>query len=242
MSRNRRYWALLLVLCGLLLAEIVIVTKGVQEARQNAQRVDAVITFKQVMMGLRNYQDTYSRFPPASFVNVEGKATVSWRGAAIPFMQAGPPFWNIRISEGWRDDANRDAYDKQPWFYCTSQARRGQTRVFAVTGHDTVFGMDKQATVIDPDTIVLVEAVNSKTHWLEPGDVEISDIPNNDQPIASLPIVGETDVIVGFYDCDAWRLSAGLPCSVFRKFGLVSQAKTHDREELLAPYRIGQSP
>ncbi|MGE3317418.1 MAG: DUF1559 domain-containing protein [Planctomycetaceae bacterium] len=206
----------------------------VRPTMHKAERRNVVNCVRQITLALGNYQDSFRQLPPPTFITPDGQPAVSWRGAAAIFWEAG---WRheISLSDHWKSDRNRIARIETPNVFCPSSYETRETHILAVTGEGTVFGVGSLA---NSDAIVLVEARNSKTHWLEPGDISVEDIPDNDTPVLHLPGIGEGEFVVGFADGAAWRLSTELPCSILKKLAIVSEAKKRNREQLLAPYRV----
>ena len=220
-----------------IIAFAIVLVSAWHRVNENAERLKVINNVRQVVMGLRNYADSYGRLPPANFVNFEGEPTVSWRGPTAQFSQAGP-LLNITLTESWRSDQNRKIRLDKPYMFCFQPSDRGETNILGITWEDTAFGVGSP-TLIDADTIVVIEVVNSNHHWLEPGDVAINDLPTDNTPVSVLPEIGDREFVIGFFDAEAWRLSTNVPCALLRQFLLVSEAKKHQREVLLEPYRIG---
>jgi hypothetical protein len=84
---------------------------------------------------------------------------------------------------------------------------------------------------LDGDTVIAIEVARTDTHWMEPGDLPVDDVP----PSIVQGLEGD-GVHVLFADGQVWFLSPDVPLADLRKFFTVDGAKRYDREQLLGPY------
>ena len=108
------------------------------------------------------------------------------------------------------------------------------------SAHDFILqeGVDELLRVA-PATIFLVEVVNSTTPWMQPGDLELGNIPTSINHPKLLGIgseYGYHKFVVGFVDKGVWVLDSSIPFSELEKFMTVEQAMQHDREKVLGQY------
>jgi hypothetical protein len=103
----------------------------------------------------------------------------------------------------------------------------------AITGAGTAFDGDQQYGIPDlpPGTILAIEIKDSGVYWAEPGDLEVSNIPES----ITAGIDGD-GVHVLFADCTVWFLKKELPLDDLEKFFTVESARQFDRDQVLGPY------
>jgi len=147
----------------------------------------------------------------------------------------------------WDDPMNRKvaAWPAQPFCFASADAppeKRCMTNILAVSGPDTAFvpGKGRRLSDLDTDTILIVETNDSNIHWMEPGDLDVSKMPDDVDECSAIGISGTSPggFFVGFADGEVWKLRNDTPLSTLRKFFTVSGSKSHNRDKLLAEYRL----
>lgn len=140
---------------------------------------------KALGFALHSYHDKFGCFPPAFTTGVEGQPMQSWRALLWPHLEQELQFYKYAFSEPWDSIQNSNYHkDARGWFvpdgfHCRhDESDRLHTTYLAVIGPNTAWpGMTCTNQKRDfPDgldqTILLVEAVNSGIHWLEPRDLQ----------------------------------------------------------------------
>lgn len=234
MNQTQANW---IAAVGLVVALLIPTVIVVRNSRLRAERQSVVNSARQIALALLNYADTYSSLPPTSFTNAKGEEAVSWRGATPNFIQAGP-LWDVDLYQSWDGERNHRALLELENYAAFCSQESSNTRFLAIAGDGTALGTEEPGTTLDSDTILFIEVAESGRHWLAPGDLTLDQIPDDDTPASTIPGLANDEFVVGFVDGQVWRQSTAMPCSVLRKFLLVSEAKKHDRESLLTPYRI----
>jgi hypothetical protein len=114
------------------------------------------------------------------------------------------------------------------------------TSIFAVTGPDTLFDDAPKTTKNMPeDMILLMEVRDSKIHWMQPGDYNVADLLAYRGKIGDhLHGLFPDRLHVLFADDEIWALSPEAPMTALHPFLTIAGAESHDREELLGPYRV----
>jgi prepilin-type processing-associated H-X9-DG protein len=109
------------------------------------------------------------------------------------------------------------------------------TNIVGITGPGTVFeeGREYRLGQFDSDTIVAIEVAEFDVCWAEPGDLHVDDV---DESILAGPDGGGLNVL--FADGSIWFLSSKVPLEDLKKFFTIEGAKAHDRDQVLAPYRV----
>ena len=115
------------------------------------------------------------------------------------------------------------------------------TGFVAVTGEGTAWPPTGTANLQRislevPQLIVLVHLWPSDIHWMEPRDLDC------DEFLKSVPKSGSTQPsekcqAVLFADGEIWSLREECPLQILAKFFTIEEAKLHDREAVLGPYR-----
>src|SRR5262249_10779498 len=114
------------------------------------------------------------------------------------------------------------------------------TNIFAVTGPKTFFdaGLEFPSRDIS-NALVLLEVADSKTHWMQPGDYDVATlIAANGKLGDCVKSILPHRIHVLFADGEVWTLSDQTPMDAVKPFLTIDGAKSHDRNELLAPYRV----
>jgi hypothetical protein len=145
---------------------------------------------------------------------------------------------DIHYGEKWDAHSNRWFTTQPHGDYCwggeDGYPECLYTNVVAVTGPGTAFDDRRGRTRladIDPDTVLVIEVVDSGIFWAEPGDLPIDDVPNS--------IVNGLDgdgVRVLFADGEVWLLRNDVPLEDLKKFFTIEGAMQYDREQVLRPY------
>ena len=236
LSFRRRYWLLLWTVLGLAL--FLGVYYGVKRVNKEARRIQHRNNLKQIWLTLSNFNDTYEGLPPAVRRDKAGRRLCSWRFQILPFLESWMGSPKMEFGEPWDSQANRYWAELRMPTYCWSSEEGSpeqfHTSVVAVTGPGTPFGHDRQNRLQDMDgaTILVVEVAHSGIHWMAPEDLSLDSIPDS--------LVHGPDGVgfhVLFADGQIWFLSASVPLEELQKFFTLDGAKTHDREQVLGPYR-----
>lgn len=168
------------VLCGGVLVALLL--PAIQSARTAAQRMQSSNNLKQIALAFHNYESTYKQLPAAYLLDADGKRTMSWRVAILPFMESVRVYENYKTNEPW-DSASNQAVTNVPIMTYKNPAdtKAGplETSYMVVTGPGTLFEDDKAtrfSEVTDglSNTILAVEVVGTGVKWSEPKDLDIN--------------------------------------------------------------------
>ena len=163
--------------------------------RRAAKRSECADNLRQISIALQNYHDVYKRFPPAYLADQTGKPMHSWRVLILPFMEQKPLYDQYRFDEPWDGPNNRRLHAAAlNLFECPAESKHGtgHTSYVAVVGPGTAWPGAKTIDIADikdgtSNTILVVEVKNSGIHWMEPRDLDASQMPMtiNAKPLGS---------------------------------------------------------
>ena len=202
------------------------------------QRASRVYSFKAMLFALGSHDDVNGHLPAPFTTDADGQPACSWRFVTMTWWDPGSLAELPREDLPWNDPANALWVSLEMERLCFSP-NSCMTNVVAVTGRGTAFDPDCQYKIAElpGDTILIVEVRDFGVHWMQPGDLEISEM---------LSSVGVGDrfgttagsFIVGFADGQAWALAKNIPFADLKKFLTIKGAMQYDRDEVLMPYRL----
>lgn len=136
---------------------------------------------------LERYHEAKGSYPPAALVDKDGRPTLSWRVALLPYLGEDNLYKEFRLDEPWDSLHNKKLIKRLPKaFKAPHSWHKGRTHDLVFTGMNTVFE-GKNGTRkadIDGKTILLVLTAtedNESIYWTKPADLEYVDskpIPN----------------------------------------------------------------
>lgn len=212
--------------------------------RSKALAQAVVGRMKTAQLALMNYESAKGALPPAIHLNSNGQPLSSWRWQVAPYAGYDQNNGGLNaLNARWDAPINRG--NGRSWaagFYCGQNKPGNQmTDLFAVTGSGTAF--DPPRTFhwdeLPRHYVVLIEVANSKTHWMQPGDYDVTTL------LAAKGRIGDhlhgvlpDRIYVLFADGELWGLSSDAPLSALQPFLTIAGADSHDRDELLTPYPV----
>jgi hypothetical protein len=178
-----------------LLALIGLLMPAVQSPRGPTRRGTCANNLRMITLALQNYHDVYKSFPPAYVADASGKPMHSWRILVLEFIRPDI-YQQYRFDEPWDGPNNcQFASTIVSMFECPSDNSgvNGQTSYVAVVGPETTWPGAKGVNIADikdgtASTIQIVEVHNSGIHWMEPRDLDASQIPMAINPKTGLGI------------------------------------------------------
>lgn len=145
--------------------------------------------FKELMLGLHLYNDTYGTLPTDSF-DKEGKPLLSWRVHLLPSMNQFELYEKFKLDEPWDSKHNLGLSKGLPDIYAPVRVETdelGYTFVQGFSGDDTVFSSNRKKPKLSvqkirdgsSNTVGLIEA-GTPVLWSKPGDIPFD--PKKDLP------------------------------------------------------------
>jgi hypothetical protein len=182
--------------------------------------------FKQILIAMHNYHDTYTMFPPRDEVRDKvGKSGLSWRVHILPFVEGQKLYEQFHLDEPWDSPYNKPLIEKMPKVYQDGQAgtATGHTTFQTPVGEDTAFGGPKAVRfshIIDgtSNTIALVQVKPElAVPWTAPEDY----VFDPQDPGKGLQIDGDGRFLAAMLDGSIHRLrgdmSREMTLRLFRK-------------------------
>ena len=225
----------------LLTAAIALICFGafavLHSARTKALANHISNNFRWIEIGLHNYSSAHERLAMPNCLDADGAVLSSWRFAIIPYMESLKIKRDHRAA--WDDPANSRVRALAHQAYCWTDSPL--TSVFAITGGDTAFHESEKFVISDlpPNLMLLAEVHDSNTHWMEPGDYEVSELLAAEGQLGDIVQGLLPDrVHVMFADGEVWALSPETPMASLHPLLTITSAKNADRDEILAPYCV----
>jgi hypothetical protein len=155
-------------------------TKASLNARMNQ--------FKQIVLGIFNYESARGSFPAAASYSDEGKPLLSWRVLILPYTNepGAVELWKqFKLDEPWDSDHNRKLIERMPDIYADpdltvrTTLEKGRTTYVLPVGKGMIFESKEPPRLRDAtdgisNTILAVEVVPERAVvWTQPADWEV---------------------------------------------------------------------
>lgn len=231
-----------IIIAGFLIAPAVVAVFAIRSARQAARQMQRANNIKQVGLALLSFNDARDRLPRAVHADKAGQPLSSWRFRILAYLEA--IMMDVDFEAKWDDTTNQYniGFINSPFtVYCWSSraesSKQLNTNVMAITGPGTAFEEDQtiRLSEMDQDTILAIEVADSGTHWMEPGDIDVRNVPES-----ITQGMDGAGVHVVFADGAVWFLRSDTPLEELKKFFTIDGAKQFDREKVLGPYVLRQ--
>lgn len=163
--------------------------------------------------------------------NEDGKPLYSWRFAEYLTWPVPLPHDYHWTSEKYRH------YRETVSLYLFCEEGDLNTFVFAMGGADTAFDQNHPAPVraLPEDLILFADVYQSNTHWMEPGDFDIANLPDEVNVPGGLGSDAYPGFLICFVDGQIWWMDDETPITLVKQFCTISGARKADRK-ILAPY------
>jgi hypothetical protein len=207
-------------------------------------RIEAVASrcqneLKEIGLGILNHDSARTYLPNSDLTDPAGNVLSSWRFGIQPFLESSS--WSRSFLSPWNAPVNRQPASVKYDVYCWDQSNPSpHTSAFGVTGKDTMFdGTRRTYQDVSGDLIVVIEVRDSKIHWMQPGDYKVADLLAYQGKIGDhLHGLLRDRLHVLFADGTVWALDANAPIAELQPFLTITGAKSHDRDQLLAPHKV----
>ena len=136
----------------------------------------------QIGLALRTYKIRNGAFPPPFLADKNGMPLHSWRVLLLPYLEAQHLYDRYDFSKPWNDPQNLEIAEEGGVIYnkCIScDLPIIYTAIVAVVGEGTVWDVKqriKRDNENQPNSVMLVEALQHKTHWMAPNDLNLKQV------------------------------------------------------------------
>ena len=159
---------------------VTLLLPAVQAAREAARRTQSLNNSKQIILGLLNHEAATLEFP-AHAIYADGKPTLSWRVAILPYLDEKELYDKFHLDEPWNSPHNKELIPLMPdvFRHPSSKAELGLTHYQGIQGENCFFTGDKTARKMGQITdgtsrsIALV-AADEAVAWTKPDDFDFN--------------------------------------------------------------------
>jgi hypothetical protein len=209
-------------------------------SREAAWRARRVNNFRQIAIGMLNYDDVRGTYPPAAIRDAGGKPLLSWRVSILPYIEQEALYKEFHLDEPWDSEHNRALIAKMPELYADpaapNLAAAGRTTYVVPTGEGMVFHGGEGTRIRDvidgtSNTILAVEvAPDQAVEWTKPADweVDLSDPLKGVRREANEPRGGV--FAVAFCDGSVRMLSNAIDLGVLKALLTIAGKETIPRD------------
>jgi hypothetical protein len=212
---------------------------GWQRTEQNILKGKIEQGLKVLYFSTKAYSSSKDDMPAAATVDSKGRPLFSWRFRLVPYFEK--PAFPLNFDAPWDSPQNSQWRKASNSVVVWSEGEHA-TNVFALTGSGTAFDRNRSAIRFDElphNLILLMEVADSNTHWMQPGDYDVTKL------LAATGRLGDTvkgllkdRIHILFADGEVWALAPDTPIDAVKPFLTISAAQTADRDKDLAPYRV----
>lgn len=193
-------------------------------AREDASRDLRLNRFKQITLGMLNYESSRGALPAAASYDKSGRPLLSWRVHILPFMEQGELYKQFRLDEPWDSAHNRPLVEKMPHTFADpdpavrAAVGVGRTTFVVPTGEALLFGSREGAALRSikdgtSNTVLFVEVVPERAVvWTQPNDWQV----DARDPLAGVKRADRDWFTAGFCDGHAQIVSNTIAPQAFR--------------------------
>ncbi|MDR1384043.1 MAG: DUF1559 domain-containing protein [Planctomycetaceae bacterium] len=136
--------------------------------------------FKQLILAMHNYYDSYGKLPPTFTVDKNGKPLQSWRVLLLPYLENMAIYESIRRNEAWDSEHNKQFHDKMPDVFrcpiCTQGNPKSDTTYCMIVGEKALGRTDGTSQTFykvtdgTSNTVCFTER-QTPVCWMSPEDI-----------------------------------------------------------------------
>jgi hypothetical protein len=191
---------------------------------------------KMAEIGIACHDIARNKLPAATFDSPNGLPLSSWRFQVIPYIGFNE---GAAYRDAWNSTANQHVWQSWATDWFTVWPSHTDTKLFGICGPGTAFEGMRRYDRLPQDLILVIEVANSKTHWMQPGDYNVTDLLSYTGRIGDhLHGLLDDRLHVLFADGEVWALSSDAPITALHPFLTITGAEANDRYKLLAPHRV----
>ncbi|MBN2024899.1 MAG: DUF1559 domain-containing protein [Pirellulales bacterium] len=175
--------ALALALPGCCMGGLLFLSPSIEGMEQ--RHLVRTFALRSIGYALFSYSDANGSLPPAWTTDNQGRPMHSWRVRILLYLHGETRSAQYRFTEPWDSPNNSKLALPTPdafrcWFLRRSEVDDGTTAFLAITGPGTAWPDGESCPrdrIQDPaNTVLLVEAANTKTPWMAPKDLTRDEI------------------------------------------------------------------
>lgn len=169
---------LLLLTCG---GAALFIFPAMQQSSEAARRVQSANNLRQIGIGLHNYHNAFSVFPPSGILGEDGAEHVSWQTMLLPQVEQQALYDAIDTHVSWTDPVNGMYYSTVvPVYIHPSIADRPYTgqglAVSHYAGNSQIFAPNTSLSMRDitdgmTSTVLAGEVAAGFKPWGDPGNL-----------------------------------------------------------------------
>jgi hypothetical protein len=140
------------------------------------QSRQSINNLKQIGLAMHNHHDVHNALPTNFFDN-NGKPTLSWRVAILPYVEQDELYKEFKLDEPWDSEHNKKLIEKMPKIYAPVRAKgkQGETFYQSFAGKGALMDENKRIRLIQitdgtSNTLMAVEA-GTPVIWTKPDDL-----------------------------------------------------------------------
>jgi len=162
---------------------VLVFAPTIYSVNSSSPRTRCNSNMRQIVLALHLYHEIHGSFPPAHIADENGNPMHSWRVLILPYLDRIELYDEYNFDEPWDGPNNRKLHDAIVSLYrCPSadpSLPQTMTSYVAVVGPGTAWPGEKGRTLSQikdssPGTVLLVEVANSGIHWMEPRDLDVT--------------------------------------------------------------------
>jgi hypothetical protein len=146
--------------------------------------------YKQIVLGMHNYESANGHLPPVSLKTKNGKPGLSWRVSLLPYLEQDILYRQFKLDEAWDHPANRKLAEKMPAIFArANEMGTEMTRVRLIVGKGAIYQTDRvlglgEITDGVSNTFLFVEAAQPVL-WIQPDELKFD--PSQPPPALGSP-------------------------------------------------------
>ncbi len=161
------------------------ITEAADKSMESERRNQRINQFKQLLLGMLNFESANKYLPPPAICNKDGKPLLSWRVRILPYLDEMNLYKQFHLDEPWDSPHNSALIEKMPAIYADPDgklkqlAREGKTTFQVPVGPETVFFNNEGTSIREikdgtSNTVLIVEVEPTRAvEWTKPEDWKV---------------------------------------------------------------------
>jgi hypothetical protein len=210
---------------------------AVSRAHERPRRARCARNLAEIAEALAKYRSDHGHYPPQSLHDAAGKPMQSWRVLILPYLGHKDLYEQYDFKRPWNGSKNLKLAGSLPEVFCCPTARgcdATETNYVAITGPGTAWSeniaADSNKRCRPGQLLLLIEVAESGICWLEPRDLNESDMIGKSGDLQAIGIdsAHHDKVQVACADGHVWELPKNLSATSIAKSLTVRTARDVD--------------